>query len=90
MESTRRDQNRVTVIFGALSTDGSTPTMVKANPSTHFIETDDNTTGSDLSDAPVERDQNHVPGLMAVSEVDGVTPVPLYVDSDGKLLIDSS
>ena len=90
MESTRRDQNRVTVIFGSLNTDGSTPTMVEADPTTHTIKTSDGTTGSDFSDAPVERDQNHVPGLMAVSEVDGITPVPLYVNSDGELLIDSN
>lgn len=77
-------------MLGALNTDGVTPTPVKADPSTHFIMTDDNTTGSDLSDAPAIRDANRVTGLMAVSEVDGVTPVPLYVDSDGKLLIDSS
>ena len=85
-----RDQNRVPVMLGALSTDGVTPTPVKADPTTHFIETDDNTTGSDLSDPPAIRDANRVTGLMAVSEDDGVTPVPLYVDSDGKLLIDSS
>lgn len=90
MESTRRDENRVTVIFGALNTDGVTPTMVEADPTGHYVMTNDDTTGSDLSDPPVERDQNHVPGLMAVSEVDGVTPVPLYVNSDGELLIDSS
>lgn len=89
-ERTPRDENRVTVIFGALNTDGVTVTPVQADPSTHLIMTDDNSTGSDLSDPPVERDQNFVPGLMAVSEVDGVTPVPLYVTAAGELLIDSS
>ncbi len=89
-ESTKRDQNRVTVIFGALDSDGSTPTMVEADPSSHFIMTEDNTTGSDLGPTNDIRDQNFATGLMAVSEADGITPVVLYVNSDGELLIDSS
>ena len=90
MANAGKDGNFVSTMLGALNTDGTTPTPVKANASTHFIETDDNTTGSDLSDQPAVRDANHVVGMMAVSSADGVTPVPLYVDSDGKLLIDSS
>ena len=77
-------------MLGALNTDGVTPTPVQADPTDHTIMTDDNTTGSDISDPPAIRDANRVTGLMAVSEVDGVTPVPLYVNSDGELLIDSN
>ena len=33
------------------------------------------------------RDENHVPVLMGVSSVDGVTPVPIYVNVDGEVLI---
>lgn len=36
------------------------------------------------------RDENFVPTLMGVSSVDGITPVVLYADSNGKLLIDSN
>lgn len=90
MESTRRDANRVKTIFGALSTDGVTPTAVEADPSSHYTMTDDHSTGSDLSDPPAIHDQNHLTGLMATSSADGVTPVPLYVNSDGELLVDSS
>ena len=36
------------------------------------------------------RDDNFVPTLLAVSSVDGETPVVLYTDSEGKLLIDSN
>lgn len=36
------------------------------------------------------RDENFVPTLLAVSSVDGETPVVLYTTTDGKLLIDSN
>lgn len=84
------DQNRVPVMLGVLSTDGTTPTMVKADPATNYILTEDNTTGSDLSADQAYRDGNLVPTMIAVSEVDGVTPVPLYVNASGELLIDST
>lgn len=88
-ESTPRDANRVPVMFGALNTDGSTVTPVKADPTGHYILTDDNTTGSDHGPTNDLRDQNFKTGLMAVSSADGVTPVVLYVDAAGELLIDS-
>lgn len=89
-ESTPRDENRVKVIFGALNTDGTTVTPVQANPSTHFIRTDDNTTGTDHGPTNDIRDQDFETGLMAVSSADGVTPVVLYVNASGQLLIDSA
>ena len=85
-----RDENSVPVMLGVLSTDGVTPTMVGADPTTHNILTEDNTTGSDLSADQAYRDANLVTTMIAVSEVDGVTPVPLYVNASGELLIDST
>lgn len=86
----KRDDNYVPVAMGVLNTDGVTPTMIEANPSTHVLDYDDNTSGSDNSGDNAYRDGNYVPTLIAVSEADGVTPVPLYIDSDGNLLVDSS
>jgi len=41
--------------------------------------------------AEAKRDQNHVPTLLAVSSVDGLTPVTLYADpTTHRLLIDSA
>ena len=90
MSEAKRDNNGVQVMTGVLSSDGVTPTMVKADPTTHFIKVDDNTTGSDLGADNAARDGNYVTTLIAVSEVDGVTPVPIYVSADGEILIDST
>ncbi len=89
MADASRDQNNVPTLLGALSTDGITPVRVKANPSNHGLEVDDNTTGSDHGVANAVRDSNFVPVLLAVSSADGVTPVEVYADSSGNLLVDS-
>lgn len=75
---------------GVLNTDGVTPTRIQATPGSHTILLDDDTTGSDLGADIAARDANSVPVLMAVSSADGVTPVPLYVDSSGQLLVKST
>ena len=47
-------------------------------------------TGSDHGPTNALRDENNVPTLMAVSSADGVTPVVVYADSNGNLLIDNN
>lgn len=99
MANAKRDQNNVPTLLGALSTDGVTPTLVKANPTNHGIKMDDNTTGTDHGTIAAARDQNFVPVLMAVSNqtitvngiayIQGVTPVEIYADSSGNLLVNS-
>lgn len=91
MTQARKDNNQVNTMLGTQQTDGVTPEHIKANPTTHGLTIDDNTTGTDQSPTDIaKRDQNMVPVLIAVSETDGATPVQLYVDADGKLLIDSN
>jgi hypothetical protein len=90
MANAARDENRVTVLMGASSSDGTTPTAAKADPTAHYVFTDDDTTGSDLSGDIAPRDQNFVPVAIAASESDGITPVVLYVNGSGELLIDST
>lgn len=91
MTDAKKDNNGIPVILGTSSTDGETPVLVKADPTAHSIDVDDDTTGTDLSDDIASRDNNGVTVLMAVSESDGVTPTAIYTDpSNGKLLIDSS
>lgn len=89
MTNAKKDGNYASTMIGTLNTDGSTITPVQAVPSTHALKIDDNTTGSDNGPTRALRDENSVTTLMAVSSADGVTPVPLYVDSDGKLLVNS-
>ena len=74
---------------GVLNTDGSTPIRIKADPATNMIASSDSTTGSDFGNDLAARDGSGNPTLIAVSESDGTTPVTLYVDSSGNLLIDS-
>lgn len=90
MTNASRDQNSVPTILGAKAASTSETSPVLADPSTHALAVDDNTTGSDNGPSNAPRDQNDVPALMAVSSADGKTPVVLYVDSDGKLLINSN
>lgn len=87
MANASRDQNRVPVILAALNTNGTTPTAVLANPTSHVLKVSDGTTGSDNGVATAQRDQNRVHILMATSNADGKTPIELYVDSSGNLLI---
>lgn len=90
MANAKHDNNQIPVAIGLLNTDGSTPTMIKANPSTNIMQVDDATTGSDLTGDDALRDDNRHTVLLATSSTDGSTPVPLYVNSSGQLLIDST
>lgn len=100
MANASRDENNVPTLLAALDTDGITPTKVKANPTNHGLEVADGTTGSDYGVQNAVRDQNFVPVLLAVASetitvggidyIEGVTPVEVYADSDGNLLVDSS
>lgn len=95
-----RDQNNVPTLLGALSTDGITPIRVKADATLHGLKIDDNTTGTDHGVANAVRDANFVPVLMGIasetitvggiSYTQGITPVQVYADSDGSLLINSA
>lgn len=89
-ENAQRDENNATTIIAILDSDGETIKNVCAEPLTNSLCIEDNTTGSDNGPADALHDENSVPTLMAVSSSDGVTPITLYVDSDGKLLVDSN
>ncbi len=89
MAIAKKDANSVPTITAALNTNWATIVQIVADPSTHVLATNDNTTGSDNGPANALHDQNHLPILMAFSNADGTTPVALYADSSGNLLIDS-
>lgn len=84
------DANSNATITGLLNTNGTTITRIKATPTTHLLETNDGSTGSDHGGDHANFDDNQRTTLFAVSNVDGVTPVALYVDSSGKLLTQST
>lgn len=91
MTNAKKDENGVSTLLGVLDSDGETLVRVKVNTgSNNSLKVDDDFTGSDNGPAIAPRDENFVPALIAVSSVDGVTPVVVYADSNGHLLIDSN
>ncbi|MDE2101561.1 MAG: hypothetical protein KGL39_30225 [Patescibacteria group bacterium] len=69
--------------------DGATLINIKADPTLHTLNISDGTSGSDNGPSTSRHDASHVPVLMAVSSVDGKTPIVVYGDSSGNLLTDS-
>lgn len=87
----RKDDNRVNTMIAISNADGTTSSLVSADPITHGLTIDNSIGGSDLTGDNALRDDNRVTTLLAVSSSDGVTPVPLYViAASGSLLIKST
>lgn len=90
MTNAVRDNNGVTTLMVMSDANGVTPMLVYADPVTHAIIFDDNTTGSGPARTDALRDQNYETGLIATSNADGVTPVPIYgIAASGKIYINS-
>lgn len=90
MTNASQDENGVKTALAVLNSDGATTVPLQADPTFHGLKVDSGTGGSDNGPTDAIRDDNKHPVLMAVSSSDGVTPVALYVDSSGKLLIQST
>lgn len=100
MANASRDQNDVPTLIAVDSSDGATIVPVCAIAATHALCVADDTTGTDYGPTNALRDGNFVPTLLAVSAttetvngvdyIQGVTPVVVYADLDGNLLIDSN
>lgn len=89
MADAAKDQNFVNTLICS-GTNGTSIVRVKADPTSHALKVNDGTSGSDNGPENALRDGNNVPVLVAVSETDGVTPVVVYADSNGNILIDST
>jgi hypothetical protein len=87
--SAAKDQNFTNTLTCVLNSDGKTIVSVKVNAS-HRMKINNGVSGSDNGPANALKDSNDVPTLLAVSSVDGVTPVVVYADSSGNLLTKSS
>jgi hypothetical protein len=91
MTDAPRDANQIPVLLALSSADGTTIVPVAVNPTDHYLDVDDGTTGSDLSGDIAARDNNMVTTMIGVSSVDGITPVPVYADpTTGALLVKTS
>jgi len=91
MANAKKDNNGISTLLGVLDTNGSTLVRVKVNASSNnALQVSNGSTGTDRGPSIAPRDENFVPALIAVSSVDGVTPVVVYADTNGKLLINSN
>lgn len=93
MTTASRDQNNVPTLIAASKNDGTTIVKIQVSATTHGLIVQDAHTGSDNGNngGNAMRDENSVPVLIAVSSVDGVTPVEVYGDpATGALLVDSN
>ena len=102
MANAQLDQNSRPTLIGVLNTDPTQIVRVKANPTTHALIVSDATTGTDNGNngGNALLDENHRPVMLVVSSrtatvngvnyIAGVTPVEVYVDSNGSILITSA
>ena len=90
LENSQRDGNFVTTMTAVLNTDGKTVKKITANPANHGISVANGVGGADNGPQNAIHDDNDVHTLVAVSSVDFTTPVVLYADASGKLLIQST
>lgn len=90
MANAQLDQNSRHAITAVLNTDGATVTRITAHPTNHSISVNNGVGGSNAGNKYEMVDDNSRPVLWAVSNADGVTPVALYVNASGQLLIQST
>ena len=83
------DVNSRDTITARLNTDGVTIVRIEVDPSTHRMQTNDNTTGTDMGGMYAAFDENGRPTLFAESSAGDGTLVALYANSSGELLTDS-
>lgn len=90
MANAYKDENGVSAMIAVVQSTGTTIGRVLCNPTNNSLKVANNTTGSNNGPSRALKDENDVSTLIAVSSVDGFTPVALYVDSSGNLLINSN
>lgn len=86
--NSHHDGNGVHTLI-AVETDGKTLINILCDPTAHTLQTATGTTGSDNGPSNSFHDASHVPILMATSSLDGMTPIAVYGDISGDLLVDS-
>lgn len=91
MANAYKDENGVNTMIGSYYSGGNySINRVVANPSTGAISVNDASTGNYPTTVNAAKDANDVSVLLAVSSVDGKTPVEVYVSPTGMLLINSN
>lgn len=99
MANASLDENSQASLTGVLNSTGASAVRVLSDAATHALRVSDGTSGSDNGPRGyAHHDGNGRPTLLAVSSVNatvngityvqGVTPVAIYSDSSGNLLVD--
>ena len=88
MTNASLDQNNVATKLGVLFSDGVTLVPIAINPSTGRVRTNSTDTLSVPAGTIALSDENRKRVLMGINSVDG-TPIPVYVDTEGKVLIET-
>ena len=86
----KTDQNGKPTFMGTLQSDGVSTAPVYVNPTNGGIKYNDGTSGTASTRVSASIDDNGRYGGTGVSSADGVTIIPIAVDSSGNLLIQSS
>jgi len=87
MSNAKIDQNYVKTIVAENASGSKEIVSVSANPVSNGLKINLDTPGSNSGIDFASRDNNRVPVLIAVSALDGKTPVPIYADDNGAILI---
>lgn len=85
-----KDNNNVPVVLGMWNTNGTIALKISANATLHTMDVLDGTDGIDYGNNSAVKDDNGEPSLLALSNAGDNAIVPLYVNSSGELLIQSS
>lgn len=88
MNTAAKDQNAVSSLIAVLN--GVTILPIKAHPTKHTLQVNDWTEGTDYGPRDALHDFNDIPTVLAVSRYDNKTPVVVYCDSSGNLMVDSN
>lgn len=89
MANSNRDNNRETVMIGVSSADQVTPIEITINPVTNAVGMQVATEAGLVVTVGtnIERDGNRIPVMCGVSSLDNVTPVPIHVTPNGRIII---
>lgn len=89
MADAPHDQNWVKAKLGVWCVDGVTTIPIAINPENGGVLVDETSTIGFTPGSIDFRDQNYQPCWLAQNSVDG-TPIPIFVNADGAILISTS
>lgn len=89
MQNAYHDGNSTHTLI-AVETDGMTLVNIEADPTLHELHVSNGLSGSDNGPSTSFHDASHVPILMATSSADGKTPIAVYGNASGSLLVEST